>query len=214
MVKELRDKIEKAGLPEEARKEADKELTRLEMVNPASAEYTVITTYLDWLASFRGRSDRRPPRREGSREDSSTATHYDLEKVKDRISVPGGAQLKKDMKADPLLLRAARHRQDVARPVDRRGAGPEVRPHERRRHARRAEIRGHRRTYVGPCREGPAEPEARRGRNPLFMIDEVDKIGMDFRGDPASALLAGPRPRAETAGSPISTWICRSISRA
>ncbi len=191
-VKELRDKIDKAGLPEEARKEAEKELGRLEMVNPASAEYTVITTYLDWLATLPwsiATEDRLDVREAAKILDRD---HYDLEKVKDRIlEFLAVRQLKKDMKGPILCFYGPPG-------TGKTSLGRSIAEALGRKFVRmsvggmrdEAEIRGHRRTYVGAMPGKVLQSLRRAGsRNPLFMIDEVDKIGMDFRGDPASALL-------------------------
>ncbi|HUD71391.1 MAG TPA: endopeptidase La, partial [Dongiaceae bacterium] len=192
VVRELRDKLDKANLPEEAKKEAEKELGRLEMVNPASAEYTVITTYVDWLATLPWgieTTDRLDVREAATILDRD---HYGLEKVKDRIlEFLAVRQLKKDMKSPILCFYGPPG-------TGKTSLGRSIAEALGRKFVRmsvggmrdEAEIRGHRRTYVGAMPGKIVQSLRRAGsRNPLFMIDEVDKIGSDFRGDPASALL-------------------------
>ncbi len=192
VVRELREKLEGAGLTEEATKEAEKELSRLEMVNPASAEYTVISTYLDWLANlpWKQLTEDRLDVREAAK--ILDRDHYDLEKVKDRIlEFLVVRQLKKDLKSPILCFYGPPG-------TGKTSLGKSIAEALGRKFVRmsvggmrdEAEIRGHRRTYVGAM-PGKIVQNLRRveSRNPLFMIDEVDKIGVDFRGDPASALL-------------------------
>jgi len=191
-LRDLKDRLERAGLPEEAKKEAEKEMGRLEMINPASAEYTVITTYLDWLACLpwsivtEDRLDVRQAARILDRD------HYNLEKVKDRIlEFLAVRQLKKDLKSPILCFYGPPG-------TGKTSLGKSIAEALGRKFVRmsvggmrdEAEIRGHRRTYVGAMPGKILQSLRRAGsRNPMFMIDEVDKIGSDFRGDPASALL-------------------------
>ena len=192
VVRELRDKIEKAELPEEAHKEADKELSRLEMVNPASAEYTVISTYLDWLANLPWNVTTEDRLNVPEAAKILDRDHYDLVKVKDRIlEFLAVRQLKKDLKSPILCFYGPPG-------TGKTSLGKSIAEALGRKFVRmsvggmrdEAEIRGHRRTYVGAM-PGKILQNLRRAesKNPLFMMDEVDKIGVDFRGDPASALL-------------------------
>ncbi|HEY0797953.1 MAG TPA: LON peptidase substrate-binding domain-containing protein, partial [Candidatus Baltobacteraceae bacterium] len=189
---ELRKKIDEAQMPEDVRKAADRELDRLSKVPTASPEYSVVRTYLDWLVTLPWNTETADAIEIARAREVLDADHYDLEKVKDRIiEYLAVGKLKKKL-AGPILC-------FVGPPgVGKTSLGQSIAKAMGRKFARlsvggvrdEAEIRGHRRTYIGAMPGTIIRTIRDAGtRNPVVMIDEIDKVGSDFRGDPQSALL-------------------------
>ena len=196
-VEDLKKKIEEAGMPDEVKKEALKELGRLSRMSPMAADYSLTRNYIEWLAVLpwsktSGQEIEIPKAKE-----ILDADHYDLEKVKDRIlDYLSVRRLKPNMKGPILCF--------VGPPgVGKTSLGKSIARALGRKFVRlslggvhdEAEIRGHRRTYIGAF-PGQIIQGIRRAetKDPVFMLDEIDKVGRDFRGDPASALLEALDP--------------------
>jgi ATP-dependent Lon protease len=191
-VDDLADKIDKAGMHKEAKEKAVSELNKLKMMSPMSAEATVVRNYVDWLVSVPWKKRSKVSRDIQEAEKILEEDHYGLEKVKERILEYLAVQQRvKKMKGPILCL--------VGPPgVGKTSLGRSIARATNRKFVRmslggvrdEAEIRGHRRTYIGSMPGKIIQSMAKAGKkNPLFLLDEIDKMAMDFRGDPASALL-------------------------
>ncbi|MDO8209819.1 endopeptidase La [Conexibacter sp. CPCC 206217] len=189
---ELREQLDALQLPEDVRTQVDRELARLERIPPASAEHGVIRGYLEWIAALPWSAKTDDNLDLAHAREVLDADHYDIEQVKDRIlEFLAVLKLKPDARGSILCL--------VGPPgVGKTSLGKSIAKALGRRFERisvggvrdEAEIRGHRRTYIGAMPGVIVRALRDAGsRNPLFMIDEIDKMGSDFRGDPASAML-------------------------
>jgi ATP-dependent Lon protease len=191
-VNELRQRLEEAGLPEEAKQQAERELGRLEKLPPIAAEYGVIRTYLEWMVDLPWSKETEDNLDIGHAREVLDDDHYDLEEVKDRILEYLAVRKLNPESPGPILC-------FVGPPgVGKTSLGRSIARALGREFERisvggvrdEAEIRGHRRTYIGALPGTIIRALRDAGtRNPVFMIDEIDKMGADFRGDPSSAML-------------------------
>ena len=196
-VEDLKKKIEEAGMPDDVKKEALKELGRLSRMSPMAADYSLTRNYIEWLAVLPWAKTSGGEIEIPKAKEILDADHYDLEKVKDRIlDYLSVRRLKPNMKGPILCF--------VGPPgVGKTSLGKSIARALGRKFVRlslggvhdEAEIRGHRRTYIGAL-PGQIIQGIRRAetKDPVFMLDEIDKVGRDFRGDPASALLEALDP--------------------
>jgi len=191
-VKELKEKIAEKGLSPQARAVVDKELTRLERIPPSSPEYTVSRNYIDWILDLPWTDSTKDTLDLNQAEADLNQDHYGLKKIKKRIlEFLAVRKLKEDIHGPILCF--------VGPPgVGKTSLGQSIARTMNRKFVRialggvrdEAEIRGHRRTYIGALPGRIIESLKRAGsNNPVFLLDEIDKLGNDFRGDPSSALL-------------------------
>jgi ATP-dependent Lon protease len=189
---EIDKKIKKSGMPKDARAKAEAELRKLRLMSPMSAEATVVRNYIDALVSLPWRKKSKISKDLKGAESVLEKDHYGLEKVKERILEYLAVQQRVDKVKAPILCLVG------APGVGKTSLGQSIARATNRKFVRmslggvrdEAEIRGHRRTYIGSMPGKILQNMSKVGvRNPLFLLDEVDKMGMDFRGDPASALL-------------------------
>src|SRR6266478_540613 len=191
-LEEMEKRIKAARMPKEARKKVEAELKKLRLMSPMSAEATVVRNYIETLVNLPWKKRSKISRDIGAAEKILDADHYGLEKVKERIVEYLAVQTRVDKMKAPILCLVG------APGVGKTSLGQSIARATNRKFVRmslggvrdEAEIRGHRRTYIGSMPGKILQNMSKIGvRNPVFLLDEVDKLGMDFRGDPSSALL-------------------------
>ncbi|OBP14741.1 endopeptidase La [Rheinheimera sp. SA_1] len=197
-------KIESAQMPEEAKTKASAELSKLKMMSPMSAEATVVRSYIEWLTQVPWKQRSKVKKNLALAEEILNSDHYGLDKVKERILEYLAVQQRVNKLKGPILCL-------VGPPgVGKTSLGQSVAKATGRKYVRmalggvrdEAEIRGHRRTYIGSMPGKIIQKMAKVGvRNPLFLLDEIDKMASDFRGDPAAALLEVLDPEQNSAFS-------------
>ena len=191
-MEEFAKKIQKSGMPEAARKKTESELNKLKQMSPMSAEATVVRNYVEWMVGMPWKKRSKIDHDLAHAEKILEAEHYGLDKVKERILEYLAVQKRVKKLKGPILCL-------VGPPgVGKTSLGQSIARATNRKYVRmalggvrdEAEIRGHRRTYIGSMPGKVLQNLAKvKTRNPMFMLDEIDKMAMDFRGDPASALL-------------------------
>lgn len=191
-VEQLRKKIEEAKMPIEAREKVFAELQKLKMMSPMSSEATVLRSYIDWMVQVPWHKRTKVKKDLAKAQETLDADHYGLERVKERILEYLAVQSRLNQLKGPILCL-------VGPPgVGKTSLGHSIANATGRKYVRmalggvrdEAEIRGHRKTYIGSLPGKLIQKMAKVGvKNPLFLLDEIDKMAMDYRGDPASALL-------------------------
>ena len=203
-IAELEKRIARAGMPKEAKDKANSELAKLKLMSPMSAEATVVRNYIDWLVKVPWKKRTKVKHDIAAAERVLNEDHFGLDKVKERIVEYLAVQQRVQTLKGPILCL-------VGPPgVGKTSLGQSIARATNRKFVRmslggvrdEAEIRGHRRTYIGSMPGKIVQNMARTGvRNPLYLLDEVDKMAMDFRGDPSAALLEVLDPEQNSAFS-------------